>query len=154
MTLSLYCRKRSNPYDRRLSAFEEDFFDFSDTGVYLSVTDLFLKKKKCKQFFSKGCNTCSFNIITFFFFPGDHNLGFAGTYTSEGFRPHLKNVDTRMQVWHMEVFWTTRTGKCKTVIKMLIEICDHSGIFPGHNKTSRGWEHRPKMKATGRKILF
>nr|XP_033482571.1 mucin-3B-like [Epinephelus lanceolatus] len=51
--------KRSNPYDRRLSAFEEDFFDFSDTG--------------------------------------DHNLGFAGTYTSEGFRPHLKNVDTRMQ---------------------------------------------------------
>ncbi|XP_035517639.1 mucin-3B [Morone saxatilis] len=52
--------KRSNSYNRRLSAFEEDFFDFSDTG--------------------------------------DHNLGFAGTYTSEGFRPHLQNVDTRMQV--------------------------------------------------------
>ncbi|XP_037634235.1 uncharacterized protein LOC119493170 [Sebastes umbrosus] len=26
------CRKRSNSYNRRLSAFEEDFFDFSDTG--------------------------------------------------------------------------------------------------------------------------
>ncbi|XP_029288705.1 mucin-3B-like [Cottoperca gobio] len=52
--------KRSNSYNRSLSAFEEDFFDFSDTG--------------------------------------DHNLGFAGTYTSEGFRPHLKNVDNRLQV--------------------------------------------------------
>ncbi|XP_078103427.1 mucin-3A, partial [Sander vitreus] len=37
--------RRSNSYKRRLSAFEEDFFDFSDTG--------------------------------------DHNLGFAGTYTSK-----------------------------------------------------------------------
>ncbi|KAF1391852.1 hypothetical protein PFLUV_G00046360 [Perca fluviatilis] len=37
--------RRSNSYNRRLSAFEEDFFDFSDTG--------------------------------------DHNLGFAGTYTSK-----------------------------------------------------------------------
>ncbi|XP_029990858.1 mucin-3B-like [Sphaeramia orbicularis] len=46
--------KRSNSYDRRLSAFEEDFFDFSHTG--------------------------------------DHNLGFAGTYTPQGFRPHAENV--------------------------------------------------------------
>ncbi|XP_041801385.1 mucin-3B [Chelmon rostratus] len=46
--------------NRRLSAFEEDFYDFSDTG--------------------------------------DHSFGFAGTYTSEGFRPHLQNVDTQVQV--------------------------------------------------------
>ncbi|XP_042260060.1 mucin-3B-like [Thunnus maccoyii] len=52
--------RRNNSYNRRLSAFEEDFFDFSDTG--------------------------------------EHNLGFAGTYTSRGFWPHLENVDTRLQV--------------------------------------------------------
>ncbi|KAM7402317.1 hypothetical protein PAMP_017564 [Pampus punctatissimus] len=50
--------KRNSSYNRRLSAFEEDFFDFS----------------------------------------GDHNLGATGTYTSRSFRPHLENVDTRLQV--------------------------------------------------------
>ncbi|XP_070813684.1 uncharacterized protein [Chaetodon trifascialis] len=52
--------KIRNSHNRRLSAFEEDFFDFSDTG--------------------------------------DHNLGIAGTYTSEGLRPHLQNIDTQLQV--------------------------------------------------------
>lgn len=42
-----------------------------------------------------------FNIWSFnnFICPGGHNLGVAGPYTSVGFRPHLENVDTTLQVY-------------------------------------------------------
>ena len=86
----LYFRKTTNPYNRRLSAFDEEFFDFSETGLSCSVyfsnkLDVFCF---VFVFLKKDFKICTFNIFKFFS-PGDHNFGATGTYTSQDSRQHL-----------------------------------------------------------------
>lgn len=60
----------------------------------------------------------------------------AGTYTSEVFREHLQNVDTQLQVFLFTIlvintvamihFWSTRTDKCRIIVKTLVLVCDPS----------------------------
>lgn len=101
---------------------------FSDHWAFF----FFFTLENSEQFLSKDCNICSF----IFFSPGDHNVEVAGTYTSEVFREHLQNVDTQLQVFLFTIlvintvamihFWSTRTDKCRIIVKTLVLVCDPS----------------------------
>ena len=95
-----------SPRARRLSALDEDFFDFSNTGLLHSYYFLPLLGPHWHVF-------TKVNALVFCFIidsessnlPGrsreyniKNNLGFVGDFTPGVFRPHLEHVDTSLNV--------------------------------------------------------
>lgn len=61
MILSLSFRKRTDSYSSRLSVFEEDFFDFSDSSVLWSLFTIYLFIVNSARIFQASMN---FSILT------------------------------------------------------------------------------------------
>lgn len=126
MKLSVYFRKRSNSYNRRLSAFEEDFFDFSNRGlsVFLVINDLFKKIV---------ARTVTYAISTSHYFSQEMTTWDLQALTDQRDLHHIYKMLTPncryscLLFWfyiqylsYILVLWSTRTDTC--IICMYIDI--------------------------------